>query len=146
MFDETYPIARMASETGELEDAAKSHPAEGMHGPKDAVALWTEKAVFPWDEFIDVVEPRMRWLGNLFENSEKGTAFAYQLVALLRNYDDVASAPRLAYLLARAFESDSESGGQASKDLYALAQDDKERRRLLAALEWHIYSNRGERS
>ena len=49
MFDEKYPIASMAAKTGELEDAAKKHRAGG-EVTKDAVALWSDQAVFGWDD------------------------------------------------------------------------------------------------
>lgn len=146
MFDKTYPIARMASETGELEDAAKHYVGGGAYSSKNAVALWTSENVFAWDEFIDVVMPQMHRVQAIFASNEKGTALIYQLVALLRNYDDVASAPRLAYLLARSFENDAEHGGDISRELYELARDTKERRCLLVALEWYVYSIREERS
>ena len=61
---------------------------------------------------------------------------------LLRNFEDVASAPRLAYLLARSFEDDEEGGAEASERLYSWACDDDERPRLAAALEWYVLSER----
>lgn len=142
MFGDTYPIARMAVETGMLEDAAKSYSDVGANATKNAIALWSPDLVFGWDEFIGVVEPRMREIGRLFAENEKGSAFIYRLIGLLRTYDSAASAPRLAYLLARSFEGDREHGNRAGKQFYAWAQDPKERRRLIAALEWHVFSIR----
>ena len=145
MFDEKYPIARMASETGMLEDAAKLHMekrADGSVHLKDAVALWRSDSVFSWDDLTDIVEPRMREMSDIFEQHEKGKAFIYKMVSLLRNYDQVISAPRFAYLLARSFEDDKQSGDELCKKFYAWASDDKQRRCLVAALEWYVYSIR----
>ncbi len=154
MFDAKYPIARMAQETGELEDAAKMYVAPDRSGrTKNAVALWTEDAVFGWEEFCDVVMPRFEEMRELFRRPEvgedgpapdaddKGKAFIYKLVELLRGYGDASSAPRLAYLLARAF-GDRPNGDRICKRFYSLARDARERRCLVAALEWYVYSTR----
>ena len=144
MFDEKYPIARMASETGALEDAAKLHAEQGPDGKertKNAVALWSADSVFSWDDLANVVEPRMREIAGIFKENDKGKAFIYKIVSLLRHYDDVISAPRLAYLLARSFE-DSENRDELCRKFYAWASDERERRCLVTALEWYVYSIR----
>lgn len=143
MFDAKYPVARMARRTGELEDAAKLYRADDGSGKtKDAVALWSEDNVFSWDDFEHIVIPRLNEVREAFEGNEKGKAFIYKLVSLLRNYDDAASAPRLAYLLARSFEKDGGGGNETSRKFYEQAQDGKQRRCLTAALEWYVYSIR----
>ncbi len=145
MFDETYPIARMAAETGALEDAAKLHSevdAQGNARFKNAIAFWRTDFVFGWDDFADVVEPRMRELSEVFATHDKGKAFIYKMVSLLRNYDQVISAPRLAYLLARSFEGDRQNRDALCSKFYAWAADEKQRKCLIAALEWYVYSIR----
>lgn len=142
MFDAKYPIARMAAETGELEDAAKLHPAQGAAKAKNAVALWSTQTVYGWDEFIGAVMPRVDEVRRLFQNNEKGKAFIYKLITLLRSYDAAASAPRLAYLLARSFEDSGPQGEEACRQFYAWARDNSERRYLITALEWYVYSVR----
>lgn len=144
MFDEKYPIARMASETGSLEDAAKMYAELGPDGnerTKNAVALWSADSVFSWDDLANVVEPRMREIAGIFKENDKGKAFIYKIVSLLRHYDDVISAPRLAYLLARSFEG-CEKRDELCQQFYAWASDSRERRCLVAALEWYVYSIR----
>lgn len=144
MFDEKYPIARMASETGALEDAAKLYVKKMEDGTvysKNAVALWRSDAVFSWDSLSNVVEPRMREIASIFAHNEKGKAFVYKMVTLLRNYDEVISAPRLAYLLARSFEG-SENRDELCRRFYSWASDEEQRRCLVAALEWYVYSIR----
>ena len=141
MFDAKYPIARMAAETGELEDAAKAYEDKTANTTKDAVALWSEHTVFSWDDFIHAVIPRMEKACEIFENNEKGKAFVYKLVELLRGFNEAVSAPRLAYLLARSFE-DRPDSAQISIKFYNWALSKKERRILIAALEWYVYSIR----
>ncbi|NHM16480.1 type III-A CRISPR-associated protein Cas10/Csm1 [Eggerthellaceae bacterium zg-887] len=143
MFDEKYPIARMAAETGKLEDAAKMYVDEANPKKrKNAVALWSDQMVFGWDELISVVMPRVQELRELFGENEKGKAFIYKMISLLRNFNDVSSAPRLAYLLARSFEANGANGSGACKRFYDWAWDKEERRCLIAALEWYVYSIR----
>lgn len=145
MFDEKYPIARMAYEVGLLEDVAKRYERKDEDGTlhsKDAVALWTEDSVFGWDELTEVVEPRMREVSEIFEKNEKGKSFIYKIIALLRDFDSVSSAPRLAYLLARSFEGDKDNAAALCRKFYDWAMDDEQRRCLVAAMEWYVYSIR----
>jgi CRISPR-associated protein Csm1 len=142
IFGETYPIARMAAQTGELEDAAKGHTTGTGTSSKNAIALWSPEYVFGWTEFCNDVLPRMQKIRNMFEGVQKGNAFIYKIIVLLRSYNSIASAPRLAYLLARSFEEDTEHGSESCRQLYAWAQDVQERRRLLVSLEWYVLSKR----
>ena len=144
MFDSAYPIANMAAETGELEDAAKGYaPRKGETPRKNAVALWSKDRVFRWDEFICHVLPRKEEVARAFDANEKGKAFIYKLVHLLRAAgDEPISIPRLAYLLARSFEDDKANGAETSRKFYGWALDETERRYLLAALEWYVYETR----
>ena len=144
MFAPKYPIARMAEETGALEDAAKlfvETTPEGNQATKNALALWHENAVCSWDTFTTVVEPRMREVATIFNRCEKGKAFIYQMIALLRSFNEVISAPRLAYLLARSFEDAKDAEALAQK-FYGWATDEKQRQCLIIALEWYVYSIR----
>ena len=97
--------------------------------------------MFSWDDLANVVEPRMREIAGIFKENDKGKAFIYKIVSLLRHYDDVISAPRLAYLLARSFEG-CEKRDELCQQFYAWASDSRERRCLVAALEWYVYSIR----
>lgn len=141
MFDEKYPIASMAAKTGELEDAAKKHKTGG-EVTKDAVALWSDQAVFGWDDFESTVAPKLGEIRELFDKNEKGKALIYKLIALLRGARDQVSLPRLAYLLARSFEDEGDGADESSMRLYAWATDARERAALVTALEWYVYSIR----
>ncbi|MDR0501205.1 MAG: type III-A CRISPR-associated protein Cas10/Csm1 [Coriobacteriales bacterium] len=162
MYDASYPIARMAEEVGRLEDAAKNYPlckenvtdnagalnaSSKLAKPpklptKNAIALWTINAVFSWDEFINSVYGKLGDIKAVFDSNEKGRAFIYKLISLLRSAkQDTISIPRLAYLLARSFQ-DVKDGRQTSEKFYKWATDDREREYLVAALEWYVYSIR----
>jgi CRISPR-associated protein Csm1 len=140
-FPEKYPIARMAHETGDLEDAAKMHVWQ--NGEKDSIALWSTQNVFTWNEFDLEVLPLANKMTQVFLDNDKGKAFIYKVIALLRNFDDVISAPRLAYLLTRSFEKNRGGQGQTiTKELFEMANNSNKRRYLIAALEWYVYSIR----
>ena len=141
MFDEKYPIASMATKTGELEDAAKKYKTDG-EVTKDAVALWSNQVVFGWDDFESMVVSKLDEIRELFDKNDKGTAFIYTLIALLRGSRNQVSLPRLAYLLARSFENGGEGADTSSMRLYAWATDVHERTALITALEWYVYSVR----
>ena len=78
MFDEKYPIASMAAKTGELEDAAKKHRAGG-EVTKDAVALWSDQAVFGWDDFESAVAPKLGEIRELFEPDNATVGFTHKI-------------------------------------------------------------------
>lgn len=142
MFDSKYPIARMAEEVGELEDAAKLYQNDTAQPPmKNAIALWSRDTVFSWGEFSAYVVPRYKDVEGFFDCNEKGKAFIYRFLSLLRNFDEVISKPRLAYLLARSFEDDKNVAGICKK-FYDWAEDPRERAYLIFALEWYVYSIR----
>lgn len=143
MFDSKYPIARMAEEVGDLEDAAKLYKDNTAELPmKNAIALWSRDAVFNWREFSECIIPRYEDMEEFFDCNEKGKTFIYRLLSLLRNFDEVVSRPRLAYLLARSFEDDKERAVDICKRFYDWAEDSRERTYLICALEWYVYSIR----
>ncbi len=157
MFNETYPIARMACETGKLLDVAKAHVKAGgskTFYAKNAVVLWRKELAFTWEELEDVVEPRMQEVAKIFKQNDKGKAFIYKMHALLCNFDQAISPPRLAYLLARSFDdAESNKCNKNKKDarqqrdaicdkFFNWAKSEKERLALITALEWYVYSTR----
>jgi CRISPR-associated protein Csm1 len=146
MYTATYPLARMAAETGMLESKAKHYKEDSKDSlpTKNAVALFTEEAVFSWDTFVNgVVGEKLSFIKEAFEKheKEKGKTFIYKMIALLRDKGPIAVS-RLAYLLARSFESGGGSDTQVSERFYTWAMDMKERQELVCALELYVYSIR----
>jgi CRISPR-associated protein Csm1 len=147
MYDSHYPIARMAAEVGELEDAAKLYrspdaPTESKPA-KNAVTLWASDTVFGWDDFINnILGEKLGYIKQSFDKNDKGKSFIYRMVALLRQHEYRISVPRLAYLLARSFEDKGAAGEQVSHKLFEWASDNQERRFLIAALELYVYGIR----
>ncbi|MGI6412802.1 MAG: type III-A CRISPR-associated protein Cas10/Csm1 [Syntrophomonadaceae bacterium] len=127
VFDPTYPIARMASETAELEEAAKKYEYKGKR--KNAISLFgrefyqTRKPrgegsgtgisnegvllarhTYDWDSFEErVLGEKYTMIDKLFkQGGEYGNSFLYDILALLRESEhERINVARLAYLLAR---------------------------------------------
>ncbi len=115
-FHNKYPISKMASQTGELEDLAKKNE----NGKKDSVALFgipqedESKYVFSWNEFEKVKE-KIDFLFSVgyFSKDAKekdikekiflSASMIYRLKQLIEFYnkDEGMNIPRLAYSLAR---------------------------------------------
>lgn len=157
VFDPAYPIARMAAETAELEEIAKSytHPS----GIKNAISLFgrelhndqiAARHTYDWDTFENsVLGEKYTLLAQLFDTAEdKGMSFLYDILALLREAENHINLARLAYTLAR--HEPPKSAPDASKKFYTAftnsiyhwAMDDEERRQLITAIIMYIYSQR----
>jgi CRISPR-associated protein Csm1 len=152
LYDPRYPIARMAYETGRLEDLAKNLVSDGGSKPeKNKVALFAERddRVFSWRIFKDhVLIQKLGAVRRFFDGGdERGKAMIYKLLEYLRGMDNKINVARLAYTLARL---EPEAGGEAQKNAYAefarefygWALDGDARKELETALELHIYLTR----
>lgn len=131
MFPAKYPISKMASETGSLEETAKS-------GQKNQVVLWIPEKTYSWSELSEsVLTEKLSAVQEAFTNTpEHGKAFIYRMLELLRNREQINIA-RLAYTLARSNMKDS-----FSMKIFQWAQEDVDRNHLITALEYYIYETR----
>lgn len=109
-----FPVSTMAREVGELEGHAKDYREE-----KNAVALFDRDNVYSWESFIEnVLGEKLEYLKNMFDDlfvhGEKGNAFLYQLLELIRNIrekgQDVGEKSRALHKKQRA--GDIEEGEQ----------------------------------
>ena len=145
IFDDSYPLVRMAEETGALEDAAK-HIADGE---KNAVSLFGADQTahtYHWDEFENgVVQEKLRFLqqhlGTRQEGEETNTAFLYQILELLRNADEQINLARYAYTLARRAQRSDDQARQRifCDNMYAWYLAPQHRRQLITAIYLYVY-------
>lgn len=128
-----YPIYKMASESGYLEECAK-------HGEKNAVSLWTDSKVYSWDVLkSNILNEKYTSIKKEFDSQkDHKKAFIYKMITLLRAKDAINIA-RLAYLLGRSKISDG-----LSKKIFKWATAEKEKEYLITALEYYIYKSREE--
>lgn len=133
MFKPSFPVSKMASYTGELEERAKS-------GKKDQLALWYEddNYVFQWEGFEkSILNGKLPEIRKIFsETSEHGKAFIYKLLKLLRE-DSQINIARLAYLISR-----SSITQESAEKIFNWSRSPLERNTLIIALEYYIYEIR----
>ena len=145
MYEAGYPISAIAGEVAELEEASKAKPG------KNAVTLFLkEEGTYGWDLFeTRVVKEKYSILQEFFDTSEeRGNAFLYQLLELIRNRKEKINFARYVYILSRLEpEKDAdtvqrEAYGIFSKKMYRWIKDDEECRQLVMAIYLYVYMNR----
>ena len=148
LFDEHYPIRLAAEETAVMEDEAKSRPG------KNALSLFAPGSgnTYGWISYEqEVTAGKLAELERFFSDgqTERGTAFLYNVLALLR---EVQSDPqqrmplaRLAYLLARLTPKKNDASyREFSRRIMDWALHEQDRSELITALYLHVYKNRKE--
>ncbi|WP_449240482.1 type III-A CRISPR-associated protein Cas10/Csm1 [Desulfoscipio gibsoniae] len=158
VFDQAYPIARMAAETAELEDDAKQYVHSS--GSKNAISLFgrelhngklTSQHTYDWAAFESkVLGEKYALLAKLFEAAQDdyGNSFLYNILALLREAENTINLARLAYTLARREPSKSASEevkkiyGEFARSIYSWALEDEDRRQLITAIIIYTYAKR----
>ena len=162
-FHSSYPISKMASQTGELEDLAKNHIYDNQE--KDSIALFGIshnkedyfKYCFNWKEF-DKVQDKIKFIFDTcyFDESSMcedkiffSSSFIYRLKQLMYKEsleNDRINIARLAYSLARiksiGSEAYIENYEKFKTNMYNWFLDVNERRYLNTALDLIIYLNR----
>lgn len=145
LFDDHYPIRLAAEETAALEDEAKHNPG------KDSISLFApgSGSVYTWQAFqTEVAETKLAELQRFFsrQENERGMAFLYRILALLRavQEDPRQKLPlaRLAYLLARLAPSRLDES--FSKRMMDWSLHEKDRASLITAIYLYVYQNRKE--
>ena len=164
-----YPINNMARLTGELEECSKKYRNEVTKQEKNAITLFTppqEKSennslslkqdmTFSWKDFENnVVKIKLNFLKKFFmKTSEKGKAFLYRILELIRGMeDDKINLARLAYTLARleeALKKDKEAGqikeiNFFSSTIYKWIGCERDRKEFIAAIYLYVYLIRDE--
>lgn len=146
LYPSKYPIAVMAKQTGELEDAAKA--LEG----KNAISVFDERYTFHWEEFINIIIGEKFKLIKKYLNSfekERGKAFLYRVLSLIRatwsEENGKINIARFAYQLARiepekdATNEQKEIYNEFSKSMYQWIKNKSEAKQLELAIYLYVY-------
>ena len=152
LYGETFPIRRSAALTEELVDEAKD-----MEG-KNALALFVPKQghAYHWADFeARVLGEKYACVKQFFENQfrtdedERGMAFLYRLLALLRSSGEQINVARFAYLLAR-MEPSGRQAAARQQYRHIFPQHDglvppagRTEAQLITAIYLYIYEKRG---
>lgn len=150
IYNASYPINRMAAETAELENFSKA-----LDG-KNAITLFDQRGRYGWDGFVsDVLEDKFINIYNYLGNTdERGKAFLYKLVELLRCETGRFNRAKFVYYLSRldalsnVYDNDTDKEKErlafkkfASK-MYQWSTNAEERRKIVTAIYLYVYLTR----
>lgn len=160
MYDSGYPISRIAYEVGDLEEDSKNLPGKDaitllpdgevhkMVSNKETVSI--SDATYNWDIFEKkVIGEKYNTIRDFFDNSsERGSAFLYRLLELIRGRRESVNFARYVYLLARlepdkkANEKQQELYKEFSRKMYKWIESEEDCRQLKTAINMYVYMTR----
>lgn len=165
IYEDSYPISVIADEVSEMEDRSKTLPEQiigDLHLPsKNAVTLLEDgcnhngisDGTYAWEELEkEVLGEKFKMIYEFFENYEdRGKAFLYHMLELIRNKGDKINFARFVYLMSRL-----EPGSSAPKEkkmLYRAFSEkmcewircDRDCRQLKTAINLYAYYKREEK-
>ncbi len=155
IYPHSYPISRIAAEVGNLETDAKTKDDDKnkvslFRGSKSYGDQKVEDWVLNWDDLPRIeqkdegiensIEQKLNEIRRAFSrDEEKGKAFLYKILELLRKSDDSINIARYAYLLKRA---ESKSAVIDVPKFYSYIKNKDERRELEIAITLYAYETR----
>ena len=151
-----YPISAAAYETAELEEESKhkSGKASITILPDGEYHKEGEETIndgtYSWREFEErVIKEKLECIEKFFDKSEeRGNAFLYRILELIRNRKEKINFARCVYMLSRLepgkdAEPEEKAEYQAfSKNIYRWIQNDKDSRELKTAINIYVYMKR----
>lgn len=162
IYDAGYPISVSAKEVAQLEDSSKKRPGKGSvtvfsdgtkHEEKrieDNKKIKIDDGSYSWREFEEeVIGEKYKQIEDFFDNSdERGKAFLYNLLELIRYRHERINFARYVYILARLEPSSEASQEQKalysrfSKNMYQWIKEEKACRQLKTAMNLYAYITR----
>ncbi|MDO5410703.1 MAG: type III-A CRISPR-associated protein Cas10/Csm1 [Lachnospiraceae bacterium] len=146
LYHSGYPINIMAKEVERLENQSKDFDG------KDAITLFDENGSYKWNVFLErVLGEKFKLIKSFFEISDdRGKAFLYHLLELIRNSGEQINFARYVYLLSR-MEPDKECSEEQqkayqtfSRKMYEWMKIPQDRKELLTAMYLYVYLTRDE--
>ena len=143
LYDSSFPINRMALEVAELEDFSKD-----LDG-KNAVTLFDESGRYNWNVFLNqVLGEKYACISQYMTlTKNKGKAFLYHLLELLRGNEGPFNRARFVYFLSRMEPDAKNEEGKAemetykafSAKMYEWSLSGEERRQVVSAIYLYVY-------
>lgn len=161
MYDATYPISQIAYEVGELEEESKGMPGKNAvtllpDGEEHTEQIGEEvvslsDGTYTWDVLrTQVLGEKYKLFEGFFRNTqERGTAFMYHLLELIRGRNESVNFARYVYLLARLEPGDKADPEQKrlykefSREMYKWIHSDEDCRQIKTAMNLYAYMKRG---
>ena len=156
IYEAGYPIHAIARETGDMEEESKNLPGKNavtifQDGERHQESGTTEKisdGTYTWKEFEEeVIGEKYKILSEFLQNSEeRGTAFLYHLLELIRNQKERINFARFIYLLSRLEpENEGEKKNQYQKfseKMCRWVSSERDCRQLKTAIQLYVYKHR----
>ncbi len=160
LYQNQYPINRMALETAVLEDYSKKLPE------KDGITLFEKGGRYPWEIYEKkVLQEKFRCLSDyMTATNERGKAFLYHLLELLREAQGPGengqseegagtrfNRARFVYFLSRMEPQGKESARDKEEQrlyrafankMYEWSMDPEDRRQLISSIYLYVYLTR----
>lgn len=138
-----YPISVMANEVEKLESKSKNLIN------KNAITLF-DGSTYTWEEFeTEVINQKFNIIQEFLDfDEEKGNAFLYRLLELIRNRTKKINFARYVYVLARMEPQNDDSEEKKiayekfSTKMYQWIKNDKDCTQLETAITLYVYLNR----
>lgn len=156
IYDDKYPVHVLAEEVGEMENASKNLPG------KNAITLMEDgekhlesdgmisDGTYSWKVFEDeVLAEKYEIIAEFFKGmDERGNAFLYHLLDLIRKQKDKINFARYVYLLAR-LEPGQKEGEEKKKayrkfstNMFKWVRSENDKRQLKTAIQMYVYGKR----
>lgn len=161
IYDAKYPVIAIAEECGGLEDESKRMPGknavtllpdgrthEETCGDGEERNVRISDGTYTWEEFEQkVIGEKYRTLQKFLKSSEdRGMAFVYRILELLRGQEDKINFVRIVYALSRLEPAEEgpkkEHYQEFSKKMYAWIQNEADCRQLRTAINLYAYMHR----
>lgn len=146
IYDSSFPINLMASEVAKLEGYSKN-----LVG-KNAITLFDRNGRYDWNTFIDyVLDEKYKVIQEYMSiTKERGKAFLYHILELLRGQEEKFNRARFVYYLSRmepeVRDDNSKIEWDAYNDfsskMYQWSLDEEGRRQVVSAIYLYVYVSR----
>ena len=144
IYDANFPINRMALEVARLEEYSKELE------DKNAITLFDDTGRYKWNVFTEqVVNEKYKAIYDYMTlTSNRGKAFLYHLLELLRDNGERFNRARFVYYLSRMEPDMNEDINEKrayqefSKNMYAWSLSEEERRQVVSAIYLYVYMQR----
>ena len=152
VFSAKYPLSVCAREVEQLEENAKKYPVSDSP-EKNAICLFEQDSTYDWSTFITkVIGEKLVTLDEFFSNQEeRGMAFLYRLLELIRAREDKINLARFAYMLSRLEPKGSkvtieikDNYKRFEKTMYRWACNKTDAQQLITAIYIYVYLHRKE--
>lgn len=164
LYTSSYPISVIADEVADMEDKSKGHEGknsitlfEDGEDHKEGTDDYISDGTYTWDDFTErVIKEKYAVLDHFFRKSmsgdksdtERGKAFLYHLLELIRKRNEGINFARFVYLLARmepnskATTAEKEAYKEFSDHMYKWYRNEKDCHELKTAINIFVYSIR----